>query len=142
METYKSGQGSMARLAAVVLLVIALALGCRELYSWIISPQTDTPLLPGELFERLPVFDTPFTWQFVLCVALFVGGLVLVRRLLSRKATVDALIETEMEMKKVSWPSRDESVNATIVVILVTVILTGLLTTFDFVLGSFMDFLF
>ena len=54
-----------------------------------------------------------------------------IRRWLSRPATVNALIETESELKKVSWPTADESRNATVIVILVALVLTAALFVFD-----------
>jgi len=141
METYKSGQGSFARLTAAVCLLVVAFLGCVELYGWI-QDTSDKPLLPSEVFKSLPVLNTPLSWKFLLCVAIFVGAAWFVRRLLSKPATVDALIETELEMKKVSWPTREESWNATGVVVLVTLLLTASLFTFDFVLAKFFDLFF
>jgi preprotein translocase SecE subunit len=48
-----------------------------------------------------------------------------------RGSTVETLNETELEMKKVSWPTRLESMNAMWVVVLVTIVLTGTLAAFD-----------
>ena len=131
METYKAGQGSLARLTAWVALLAAVALGAAELYSWIQNPKTDTPLLPGALFADLPFFGTPFSWKFLLCALVFFAGIWLARRIMNRKDAVDALIKTEQELRKVSWPTRDESINATGVVILVSVLLTAALFGFD-----------
>lgn len=131
METYKAGQGSLARLTACVALLAAVALGAAELYSWIQDPKADSPLLPGELFADLPFFGTPFSWKFLLCALVFCAGIWLSRRIMNRKDAVDALIETEQELRKVSWPTRDESINATGVVILVSVLLTAALFGFD-----------
>ena len=143
MDTYKAGQGSLPRLTAWVAILIALALGCAELYTWIQDPLTDTSLIPGvELFEDLPFFGTKFSWKFVLCIAIFVAGLWLVRRVLTKKSTVDALIETEQELRKVSWPTKDESINATGVVILVSVLLTAALFSFDLLFNRLFSFIF
>ena len=142
MEAYKSGQGSLTRLTATVLMLLALVMGCRELYTWIQSPRQDSPILPGELFRDMPVFGGPMSWKFLLCVAIFAVGLVLIRRYMGRPGTVDTLIETEQEMKKVSWPTRDESMNATWVVILVSVVLSFSLVLFDLVLTTLLRFVF
>ena len=136
MEAYKSGQGSLARLATWVGLMLVTFLGCVELYSWIQNPKGDGPVfgLDSELTRNLPVLHVPFSWKFLLCLALFIGCVWLVRRILTRPATVDTLIEVEMEMKKVSWPTRDESINATWVVVLVTLLITFILFFFDLIL--------
>ncbi|MHC4339126.1 MAG: preprotein translocase subunit SecE [Planctomycetota bacterium] len=141
MEAYKTGQGSFARLAAVMGLVIAAFLGCVELYSWIQQPD-DQPILPGRVFEDLPLLGVPLSITFLGCVALFLVLLWLIRKWLSRPAVADALIETEMELKKVSWPTRDESVSATWIVIMVTLLLTISLAFFDIVLRSVLDLIF
>ena len=56
--------------------------------------------------------------------------------------TVDLLIETELEMKKVSWPTIEEAMSATWVVAFVTLLLTASLFFFDFLLASFFGFIF
>ncbi|MFQ5844887.1 MAG: preprotein translocase subunit SecE [Planctomycetota bacterium] len=133
MEAYKPGQASLARLSAVLGLILALFLGCRELYAWIQGP-ADRALVGLKAFESLPVLGVPLTWKFLLCLGIFVLGAWGVRRLLSKPAAVNALIETESEMKKVSWPTREESFNATMIVIVVSVVLTVALFVFDQVL--------
>jgi len=143
MESYKTGQGSLARLIAWVAALITLALGSAELYSWIQDPIDDVSLIPNvELFRDLPFFGTAFSWKFLLCALIFVAGLWLVRRLLTKKDTVDALIETEQELRKVSWPTRAESVNATGVVILVSVLLTVALFSFDMLFNRLFSLIF
>ena len=142
MDTYKSGQGSLARLIAWVALLATLALGCVELYSWIRSPQTDAPLVDAALFRDLPFFGTTFSWKFLLCALIFFAGLWLSRKIMRRRKTVDALIETEQELRKVSWPTRDESINATGVVILVSILLTAALFIFDLMFVEIFDWVF
>jgi preprotein translocase SecE subunit len=142
MDTYKSGQGSLARLTAWVSALMALVFGCAELYSWIQNPRTDVALLPGELFDDMPFFGTKFSWKFLLCALIFFGGLWLLRRVMRREKAVDALIETEQELRKVSWPTKDESINATGVVILVSVLLTITLFAFDMLFVEFFGLLF
>ena len=141
MEAYKAGQGSLARLTTWVLILIALFLGCVELYSWI-HDKTDGPIINLEVFRDLPLLGVPLSWKLLFCIALFFGLLWLVRRYLRRPSTVDTLIETELELKKVSWPTRDESMNATWVVVLVTVLMTVTLSVFDGLLGALFRMIF
>ena len=143
MESYKAGQGSLARLTAWVAVLIALALGCAELYTWIQDPIEDVSLIPGvALFDDLPFFGTKFSWKFLLCALIFFAGLWLSRRILTKKDTVDALIETEQELRMVSWPTREESINATGVVILVSVLLTVALFSFDLLFNRLFSLIF
>ena len=75
-------------------------------------------------------------------MGLFFGMLWLIRKWISKPSKVDALIETEMEMKKVSWPTGPEARTATWVVVLVTIILTLSLAFFDIALVSIFRFFF
>ena len=136
METYKAGQGSLTRLTSWVGLLLVTFLGSVELYSWIQNPKRDTPIfgINLELFWKLPILGVPLSWKLLLCLAVFIGLIWVVRHYLMRPATVDTLIEVEMEMKKVSWPTKDESMNATWVVIFVTLLITFVLFFFDLIL--------
>ncbi len=141
MEAYKAGQGSLARLTSWMLILIALFLGCVELYSWVYA-KADGPIIDLEVFRDLPLLGVPLSWKLLLCIALFFGLLWLIRRYLLRPQTVDTLIETELELKKVSWPTKDESMNATWVVVLVTVLMTVTLSVFDGLLGALFRMIF
>jgi preprotein translocase SecE subunit len=52
------------------------------------------------------------------------------------------LVETELEMKKISWPTKQESLNAMWVVVFVTAVLTGTLAAFDTALRLLLQFIF
>ncbi|MGH7163088.1 MAG: preprotein translocase subunit SecE [Planctomycetota bacterium] len=142
MEAYKTGQGSLARLSAAFALFVAALLGCVELYSWIHDPRSDRPLFESDVLRRLPVLGVPFSWKFLLCLALFVAFAAGVRKLLARPASVDTLIETEAELRKVSWPTTEESRKATAVVIGVSLLITLVLFLFDVVLRFCFDLVF
>jgi preprotein translocase SecE subunit len=139
MEAQKAGQGSLTRLVTWMVLILASAMGCVELYTWIQSPAqgtgeapwADRSLLPGKWFEQLPLFGVPFSVKFVVCLALLVALLLFVRWWMRRPSMADTLVETEQEMKKVSWPTKQESFNAMWVVLLVTIVLTFTLWAFD-----------
>jgi preprotein translocase subunit SecE len=130
MEPQKAGQGSLTRLITWTVLILAAALGCVELYAWIQTTK-DQPLVPGEWFLHLPLVGVPFSWKFLLCLVLFVGLVALVRWIMARPSMATTLVETELEMKKISWPTRQESFNAMWVVVFVTVVLTVTLAAFD-----------
>ena len=48
----------------------------------------------------------------------------------------DLLIETEAEMKKVTWPSLSETMSGSITVILTVLVLMAILALFDMALGN------
>lgn len=54
------------------------------------------------------------------------------------KASTDFLIETETELRKVSWPSREELTGSTFVVIFVTVVLGVYIVIIDKVVSAIM----
>jgi len=49
--------------------------------------------------------------------------------------------QTRQELKKVSWPSRQELVGSTVVVIITTFLMAGFVGSIDFVLSILMRFL-
>lgn len=53
-------------------------------------------------------------------------------------SSVDFLIETEAELKKVSWPSREELTGSTFVVIFVTIILGIYIVGVDYIVSTIM----
>ena len=67
-------------------------------------------------------------------VALLVIGGVLIHRFLNKPKTADLLIETESELKKVTWPSLTETWNGSIAVIVTVVVLMLYLTVTDLAL--------
>ena len=61
--------------------------------------------------------------------------------LLNKPKMGDFLIETELEMKKISWPGRSELVGSSTIVIVVVAILAVIIMIFDFVVQFFMRLL-
>ena len=141
-EAYKEGQGSLTRLTVWVLMVVTAFLACVELYSWIQSPNDEPFLVNLELTRTLPFLGVPLSWKLMVCAGLFALMMWGAKRYMTKPKTVDALVEVEQEMKKVSWPTRDESMNATWVVILVTLVITFSLFFFDIILNRFFGLIF
>ena len=141
MEPQKAGQGSLTRLITWTVLILASALGCWELYTWIQSPK-DKPLVPGEWFRHLPLLAVPLSWKLLLCLVLFIGLIIFVRWTMHGTTMSTTLVETELEMKKVSWPTKQESFNAMWVVVFVTIVLTVTLASFDGALHFLLKFIF
>ena len=55
---------------------------------------------------------------------------------------VNYVKEAVGELKKVTWPKKDEVVNSTFVVVIVVIIISLILGTFDIAVGKLIDFLF
>lgn len=126
LEIYKPGQGKLARGIAYLLGVILVVSGAASLYRFINVPGRewvkDVPLI-----GHISIYNT-----IAFGVALL--GLLVLHLVLNRPRSVDTLIDTEQELKKVSWPSRREVKNATIVVSIVTFVMAILLFGFDEIL--------
>jgi preprotein translocase SecE subunit len=127
LPLYKKGQGSLARGLAYAIGAVLVAFGAMRLYA--------TINVPGEhvLYAGAPVVGDVTVYRVVSFVVL-VLGLVALHLVLNRPRSVDLLIETEQEMKKVSWPTLPEVWNATLVVVLVTVTLAMTMYGFDLAL--------
>ena len=124
LELYKPGQGKYARSIAYVLTGAIVAFGGLRLFGTINRPGENV------LVSDLPVIGSISIYA-VIALAVVALGMFLVHLLLNRAGTVDLLIETEQELKKVSWPSRREVRNATMVVVLVTFTMATMLYGFD-----------
>lgn len=71
---------------------------------------------------------------FIVLVILAAGG-VLLHRLLNKPRAADLLIETESELKKVTWPSLGETWNGSIAVIVTVIALMVYLSATDVVVA-------
>ena len=136
MSGYKKDQGRMARLAAFWTLAVLLFYGCVSLNVTLTGNFGKTlgaPLIDG--FPRIPVLGTDLTGAFLISAVLCVAGLFLLYRYLERPKYADMLIETELELRKVTWPGGQEVVNSSIVVIVCVLFLMGFLAASDWFLA-------
>ena len=108
LKIYKRGQGKNSRLWTAITLMAIVAIGCWKLH------------------QKLQVQDNP--WVHTLVPAVVCGLFAALIYWLSNKPTIaDFLIAAEGEIKKVSWSSRKEIMNSTLIVISVVAIMaTGL----------------
>ena len=108
LKIYKKGQGKNSRLWTAIALVAVIAIGCWRLHL------------------KLQTYDNP--WVETLIPALICAVFAGVIYWLSNIPTIaNFLIAAEGEIKKVSWSSRKEIVNSTLIVItVVAVMATGL----------------
>jgi len=108
LKIYKQGQGKNSRLWTAIVLLAVVAAGCWRLH---LKLQTQNNV-----------------WLETLVPALICAVFAAVIYWVSNLPTVaDFLIAAEGEIKKVSWSSRKEIVNSTMIVIVVVAILaTGI----------------
>ena len=112
----KKGQGMTARMGAFAAVGLLVVFGAWRFYG--------TFNRPGELvFARdLPVIGDLSAYK-VMAIVIACVGLLGTWWFLNRPKNADLLIETEAEMRKVSWPTLPEVWNATVIVAMVTVTL-------------------
>lgn len=120
LKIYKPGQGRYARIGAGVLLGVLVAYGCRSL-----AGQIPT----GNLMETSAI---TLTYEQVIPVVVFLGVILGLAIALNMPKVADFLIETEIEMGRVIWPSRAAVIASSTVVIVTMVVMAALLWGVDF----------
>ena len=122
MKGYKEDQGRLLRMAAFWSMTLLLLFGCKFVHDILIGFRSMQNPLGG---IRIPVLGIDLTGAFLIALIIFVGGLLMIRRWQSKPKVADLLIDTESELRKVTWPSLDEVINSSIVVV-VCVLIIGL----------------
>lgn len=133
LDWHKPGQGRWTRGAAFVLLAALTAFGCFSFYN--LPPTTSSWWAD---IARTVVFGKAFSLKPILfpSVGIFAGTMLAAYVLLNRPRWADFLIETEGELRKVSWPSRREYVGSSVVVVLVITVISVFLYAVDSILSS------
>lgn len=134
-EIYKKGQGTIARASAYLIGTLLIGFGAYRLFATVNVPGQ------GVLTSDLPVIGA-LTISKV--VAFFVGalGVLGLHALLNKPRSVDMLIETEAEMRRVSWPTTKQVWNATLVVAFVTFVLAVTMSGLDLVIRQVLHLMF
>jgi preprotein translocase SecE subunit len=138
LAVYRKGQGKIVRTVSLVSLAALLFLGCYQLYGFLVQYSWGNEPLAG---VEIPVVRQPFNVAIIASVLVFAGVALGVYLFLNRKASVDLLVETETELKKVTWPSWPETLNSSIIVIIAVAVIAVYLALADFVLGNFFGFI-
>jgi preprotein translocase subunit SecE len=131
LEFYKKGQGSIARLLSLAGCLMLLLWGGHSFWIYLQGYKT----LSDNLLE-IPTIGLDIDLALIIAVVAVLAGAAGIAWMLNRPRLVDLLIETEAEMKKVSWPSRQEAWNSSIIVVVTVVIMMGLLFAYDFLLNK------
>ncbi|MEL6312166.1 MAG: preprotein translocase subunit SecE [Pseudomonadota bacterium] len=126
----------MARMATFWSLAILLAYGCvrirSELTAW--KPESFGEPLGG---ITVPIVGLQLSLALLVAAGIFAAGLFFLNRFLEAPKNADLLIETESELRKVTWPTIDETIDGSIVVVVVVLFLMAFMAGADFVLGEF-----
>ena len=141
-EIHKQGQGVLVRRTGFWALALLVVWGGQSLYTWLINTFDFAKVL---VLERdaahhldgweIPVLQQRFNGGFL--VAWGVVGLSLwaIHRLLNKKRSADFLIETNEELKKVTWPSWADAKSSSTIVLGFVVFLALFLWSSDMFFG-------
>jgi len=129
---YKEGQGKWSRSLLAVIVLIGTILGLAQLHGAL--PRWDDVRIPGIGFALDP--------RYLIHAPILILAGYLAFRLFNHPRTADFLIDTESELKnKVTWPSRKEEVNSSVVVVVtvfvLAVVVFALDTVFELTINQF-----
>lgn len=144
-EIYRKGVGVYARFAVAGLFGVASLFAAYSLYGTLI----DRP----ELFAgaKIPLLNIRLTWGIVSSFFLFVfcgviigvftlGFEVGLKRIDNKsKKAIEFFIETQAELQKVSWPTKNELIGSTVVVIVCIIIFSIYILGVDWVVSSIIE---
>ncbi len=135
MKVYKEDQGRLARMAAFWSLTLFVLFGCTFLYGILI--QYDS--MATEITEsRIPIVSVDLNWAFLISFSVFAVGVVLLLRWQQRPKVADLLIDTEAELRKVIWPTGQEVMNSSMVVLVCVLLIGAFLALADLFLARIM----
>ncbi len=133
MTNYRKDQGRLARMAAFWSLAILLFYGCTSLQTELAARFEELAAPIGGIV--IPVLGLALTPAFLIAALLFAAGMFLLLRWQHKPKTADLLIETEAELRKVTWPTGQEVVNSSLVVIFFVTFLMAFLAGADWFLA-------
>jgi len=131
---YKKDQGRMARMTAYWSGTIFLFYGCVSLFRELTGRFEQLAQAIGGM--EIPVLGMELTPSLLITAVVFLCGSYLFYRWVERPKQADLLIETESEMRKVTWPSLSDTMSGSITVILTVLVLMAILALFDMALGN------
>ncbi len=135
MSVYKRNQGRVARQVTFAVLALALATGIWRLAQLLpvwFAGAADMGLgsAAGSALSTGGSSDLGVL-RFLVPGLLLAAGLWLLFRLVNYQPFADFLIAVETEMTKVSWPSADEVIRSSAVVIFLIFALAAILAAYD-----------
>ena len=128
--TYKKGQGTVARALSSLVLGALGVFGCQALHEWLSGYgwAADHGIPFG---SEAPLVK----WGLIASAGVFLVFAVLVVWLMNHRRFVDYLINSEAELRKVSWPTRPELKRQTVVVVVTLALFGVMLFLVDLVFG-------
>ena len=140
---YKKDHGRYARMVAFWSLTLLLAYGCIRTEGLVLSMRSWLRSLGGDSLARpwiepFPILGT-MDLAMTICLGLLAvsGGLVYLW--LSRPRVADMLIDTESELRKVTWPTFSDTWKGTLAVVVTVTFLLLYLTGADIAINYMMQ---
>lgn len=133
---YRKDQGRLARMTTFWSLAVLLAYGCIRMRAELTGQFPDSIGAAIQEGLAIPLVNLPLSPALIASVGAFALGMWMLNRALERPKNADLLIETESELRKVTWPTVDETVDGSVVVIVVVLFLMGFMAAADYVLGN------
>jgi preprotein translocase SecE subunit len=133
---YKKDQGRYARLAAFWSLAILAFYGITSLYEELAQRVTALAKPIVATMPKIPVLGVSFNGAMLICTVALVGAIWLIYRWQQTPKVADLLIETETELRKVTWPTMPEAINSSLVVIACVIFLMAFLAGADWILAK------
>lgn len=141
--TYKPREGRIIRLVTWALTSLFALFGCVSLF-YAISTEDITKIPPletfwGKLLYTVPFFELHIRVGTIICLVVFLTIVILINRLvLNTSKSADFLIDTEFELKKVSWPPKNEYWGSSVAVIISVFVVGSFIFIIDMLLTQIM----
>ena len=139
LTPYRKGQGKWSRLIAAGVVMALVIFGCWTLYEWLMGYKSVRTLV---IFS-VPGIDLNVNLAFLISAVVFVVFAVLTYYFVAlHRRTCNFLIETEVEMKKVTWPSGSDVAGSTLIVVITVIVFAAWALLCDFVFSNLIGFIY
>ena len=140
MEIYKKGDAKLTRRITFFSTLIIVWWGFKEFGKWLTRFEwgKQNPFGSDASFT-LPLYDLPPQVGVLLAIFLTIVVALVLFRVLNGPRVAPLLVETETEVKKVSWPSKEDAIQSTIVVLVFVAVVAAFLTVVETVLRYVFD---
>ena len=142
LRNYKPEHGRYVRLTCFWSLTALWFYGCYRLWQSLSDLRWSwASWLRTRWVDELPLVEWPLTPAVLVSVLAFLFGMAAFQMFLNRPKVADLLIETEAELRKVTWPTFRDTAGSSMVVLCTVLVMFVLLAAFDFAIGQVVDFL-
>lgn len=130
---YRKDQGRVARMATFWVLAGFMFYGCTSLRDTMVAMNPEG--LGTSLGFRIPILGMDVTPALIVAGLVLALGLWLLYRWEQKPKNAELLIETENELRRVTWPTLDEAINGSWTVVFTVLFLMLYLAASDWILA-------